>query len=107
MWRVAASQATLWARWADAADAAPQRKSPRAPGRSCVGCGTVVTTKWTPLGAGFVCDRCIAGLPQERQRRPLTEAEIAAEVQHAEQGTEHDTVLDTTQSVLGDMTSHE
>ena len=47
----------------DAADAAPQRRSPRAPGRSCVGCGTVVTTKWTPLGAGFVCDRCIAGLP--------------------------------------------
>ena len=25
----------------------------------------------------------------------------------AEQGTEHDTVLDTTQSVLGDMTIHE
>ena len=43
----------------NAAEAAPQRRSPRASGRSCVGCGTVVTTKWTPLGAGFVCDRCI------------------------------------------------
>ena len=59
-----------------------QRRSPRASKRSCIGCGTVVTTKWTPLGAGFVCDTCITALPQERQRRPLTAAEMAQEVQH-------------------------
>ena len=62
----------------NAADGSLQRRSPRATGRSCVGCGTVVTTKWTPLGAGFVCGRCITALPQSRQRRPPTAAEMAA-----------------------------
>ena len=41
---------------------APRRQSARTT-RSCIGCGSAVAVQWTPLGFGWVCERCIASMP--------------------------------------------